>query len=131
MSKFESIWEDFRKSLKRLEEVLKEEKTEIVRDSAIKRFEIAFDLAWKTVKAYLEDQHNLTCVSPQSCLREAFRVGLIDYDDYWMEITKARNLTVHTYNEILAERIYNELPHVIVTFKNLDTKIEREIRDKV
>jgi hypothetical protein len=48
MSKFESLLEDFGKILTKLDEVLKLEKTEINRDSAIQRFEIAVDLAWKT-----------------------------------------------------------------------------------
>lgn len=47
MTKFESLWEDFQKALLRLEEVLKEKRSDIIRDSAIKRFEIAFDLVWK------------------------------------------------------------------------------------
>lgn len=45
MTKFESLIEDFGNALKRFEEILREEKTDIVRDSAIKRFEIVFDLS--------------------------------------------------------------------------------------
>ena len=119
MTKFESLQEDFLKALGRLEEILKEKKTDIVRDSAIKRFELVFDLAWKTVKAFLEEEHNVACVSPRMCFREAFRVGLIPYDEYWIRMTSARNYTVHTYKEALAEKIYGELPHSFTTFKKL------------
>ena len=37
----------FQKAVVRLEEVLKKEKNDFIRDSAIKRFELAFDLSWK------------------------------------------------------------------------------------
>lgn len=104
MTKFESVFEDFQNAVTRLEEVLGEEKTDIVRDSAIQRFEIVFELAWKTTKAFLEDYHSTKCVSPQSCFREAFRVGLIDYDDAWIQLAMTRNLTVHVYKEELAEK---------------------------
>lgn len=46
MSKFE----DFDKAIRKLGGVLEVEKTEMTRDSAIKRFELCFDLAWKTIK---------------------------------------------------------------------------------
>ena len=54
------ILEDFEKAVKRLEEVLELKKTEVVRDSAIKRFELCFDLAWKTIKEYAR-KYGMAC----------------------------------------------------------------------
>src|SRR3989338_6728285 len=119
MTKFESLHEDFNNALVRFEEIIQEKKTDIVRDSAIKRFEIMFDLSWKTVKAFLEEKHNISCVSPRTCFREAFRVGLIDYDEAWMKVADDRNYTVHTYKEALAEKIYADLPQALVVFQKL------------
>lgn len=119
MTKLESLRQDFSSALDRLAEVLRAEKTDIVRDSAIKRFEILFDLGWKTAKAFLEEYHNIQCVSPRNCFREAFRAGFIDYDEYWLEMTKLRNYSVHTYCEALAEKVYSELPRALDTFRKL------------
>lgn len=119
MTKFESLYGDFNNALLRLEEVLKEPKTDIIRDSAIKRFEILFDLSWKTTKAFLEEHHNASCVSPKTCFREAFRVGLIDYNEIWIKLADDRNYTVHTYKETLAEKIYSDLPQALRSFKEL------------
>lgn len=119
MTKFKSLSEDFQNALRGLEEVLKEQKTDIVRDSAIKRFELVFELSWKTVKAYLEEEHNSACVSPRECFREAFRVGLIEHDQHWIGLTSTRNYTVHAYRQALAEKIYNELPEALALFKKL------------
>mgnify|MGYP001616420465 FL=1 len=110
----------------KFEEVLREPKTEFVRDSAIKRFEIVFELAWKTIKAFLEEEHNIICVSPKNCLREAYKVGIIDYDEVWMDIVKKRNLTTHVYKEIMADNIYNELPHYLPLFQKLLSAFENQ-----
>ena len=119
MTKFLSLREDFYKALVRFEEVLKETKSDIVRDSAIKRFELVFELAWKTVKAYIEEEHNGACVSPRECFREAFRVGLIEYDQNWIGMTSTRNYAVHAYKQALAEKIYEDLPKALALFKKL------------
>lgn len=127
MTKFESIFEDYQKSVQRLHEVLRQEKNEFIRDSAIQRFEIVFELAWKTVKAFVEVYHNARCVSPQTCFKEAFRVGLIEYDNAWIELAKTRNLTVHTYKEKLAEQLYAELPGALEKLQELERKIKERI----
>lgn len=125
MTKFLSLLEDFNKALIRFKEILQEKKTDIVRDSAIKRFEITFDLTWKTLKAFLEEHHNTSCASPQSCFREGFRVGVIDYDDSWIEMAKIRNKTVHSYNEALAEEIYAKLSNTLPIFEKLAKALKK------
>ena len=126
MTKFQSLSEDFRSALLRFEEILREKKTDIVRDSAIKRFEITFDLSWKTLKAFLEENHNITCVSPKTCFREAFRVGLIEHNVSWIKLADDRNYTAHIYRETLAERIYRKLPEALRTFQILTTAFTQE-----
>ena len=95
-----------------------QEKNEFMRDAAIKRFEIAFDLSWKTLKAYLE-RSALFCVSPLACFKEAFRQNLLASHDEWMEIVEMRNKTVHTYDEKLAEEVYTSLPKALTAFQQL------------
>ena len=129
MSKFESLFEDFQKAIKRLSEVLEQEKTEFIRDSAIKRFEITFDISWKALKAFLEDYYKIRCASPKTCFREAFNQGLIDYDEMWMKIADWRNDVVHIYKEDLAERLYNDLPQALKYFQLLKEKINTAIKE--
>lgn len=117
MTKLESLQSDFYEALNRFEEILKEPKSDIVRDSAIKRFEITFDLAWKTMKAFLEEEHNIACLSPKTCFREAFRAGLIEYNEEWLKLADDRNYTAHTYREALAEKIYQKLPQALAMFR--------------
>ncbi len=88
-----------------------------MRDSAIQRFEISFELCWKFLKAYLEEQHNASCTSPRTCFRAAFRHGVIDNDPFWIGLTVLRNYTVHTYSEQLADYVYSRLAEAARRFR--------------
>lgn len=126
MSKFKATVEEFQEALEAFEKVLGMEKNDVVRDSAIKRFELTFELAWKTAKAFLEDYRNVRCASPQMCFRELFNHGIIDYDENWIEMAKWRNEAVHTYKEELAEELYLKLPKTLPYFKTLLLKMKKE-----
>ncbi|PIR44917.1 MAG: nucleotidyltransferase [Candidatus Vogelbacteria bacterium CG10_big_fil_rev_8_21_14_0_10_51_16] len=128
MSKLTLLIEDFGKALSRLEEVLAKENDaeNIVRDSAIQRFEIVFDLGWKTAKAFLEEHHTITCTSPRSCFRELFHQGVIEHDPFWIEVTSLRNYTTHTYSELLAQKVYAELPQTLKRFRELHEKLRAD-----
>ena len=119
MTKLEAAIKQFKNALKRLKEVLEVPKTDIVRDSAIQRFEFTLDISWKALKAFLEDRKGIVCVSPKECFREAYRQGIINYDEYWMKLVDIRNKTVHTYNEDVAEEVYAELSNAVDHFEIL------------
>ncbi|MEW6102753.1 MAG: HI0074 family nucleotidyltransferase substrate-binding subunit [bacterium] len=112
------IYKDFEKAIKRLKEVLKLEKTEITRDSAIKRFELCFDLSWKSIKVFAKDQR-VECYSPRECFKIAFQLSLIDYDEAWLRMIDDRNLTAHLYKEEYADDVYSRLPKYLKMFKKL------------
>lgn len=117
MKKSESLREDFAAAIARLEQALALPKDDIVRDSAIQRFEISFELCWKHLKAFLEEEHNTTCTSPRTCFRAAFKNGVLDNDPFWIDLTALRNYTVHTYSENLADYVYARLPEAARRFR--------------
>lgn len=119
MNKLEALRSQYKKAVVRLEEILKERKSSIIRDSAIKRFEFTFDLAWKLIKTYLEEEKGVVCRSPKECFREAFRQGIIDYDEFWLLMTDWRNQAVHTYGEKFADGLYKKLPEILKYFQAL------------
>ncbi len=123
MTKLEASAAQFRSAVQRLQEVLAMPKNQIVRDSAILRFEIALDLSWKVLKNHLEEVHGILCSSPKGCYREAFKLGILEYEDKWLTLVDLRNMTMHTYNEQLAENIYCELPSALELFQALIRKV--------
>jgi nucleotidyltransferase substrate binding protein (TIGR01987 family) len=114
-----SLREDLAAAVTRLEHALALPKDDIVRDSAIQRFENSFELCWKFLKAYLEEEHNVSCTSPRTCFRAAFKNGVLDDDPFWIDLTVLRNYTVHTYSEPLADYVYERLPEVARRFRSV------------
>lgn len=120
---------DFQKATKRLEEALSLKKNEITRDSAIMRFQIVFDLAWKLIKVYARSE-GLECYSPKNCFQTALQLGLIDYDERWLEMINDRNLIIHTYTEEKAENIYKNLKDYLKLFQSLANRLEKAITEE-
>jgi len=123
MTKLQALKKQYQQAVQKLEQALNYEEKEIIRDSAIKRFEFTFDLAWKTVKAYLEQEDGIKCTSPKKCFRQAYQVGLIDYDELWLEMTDLRNQAVHTYSDEFAKKLYQQLPELLEHLKRLEQTI--------
>ena len=72
---------------------------EAVRDSIIKKFEYTFELSWKTIKSYLEEEGFEEVASPKRALKQAFEIGLINDEETWSNMLEARNSTAHTYDK--------------------------------
>lgn len=77
------------------------------RAGIIQFFEMAFELAWKMLKDYLEEQGFVGLNSPRAVLKKAFAVELITNGHEWLQILRDRNLMTHTYNEEMAETVDN------------------------
>lgn len=107
----------------RLSDVLQQEKTEYMRDSAIQRFEFTFELVWKTLKAHLATE-GVEVASPRASLRETFRLGWIEDNPLWLETINLRNRTTHAYNESVAEEVYAALPSVLALYQGLLAKLK-------
>lgn len=125
MTKYEATLEQFGRALNRLEAVLEVPKTDITRDSAIQRFEFTLDLAWKVIKAFLEEKKGVICASPKECFREAYHQSIVDYDEIWIKLVDMRNETTHTYKEELAEKIYAALAEAASHFRKLLKALEK------
>ena len=119
-----AIFRSFTESIERFSEILRESKTVANRDSAIKRFELTFELAWKSAQAWVGDQ-GVVCRSPRDCFAQMFRLGLIADDPLWLRMIADRNLSVHTYNEKLAEEIYARLKGYSRLFGQLNASLRK------
>lgn len=76
----------------------------------IQSFEMAHELAWNVLKDYLEEQGGTTgLLGSKDSTREAFKRGLIDDGEIWMDMIKSRNLTSHVYDETTARQIVEEI----------------------
>ena len=71
----------------------------------IQAFEYTHELAWNTLKDFLEEHGARNLYGSKDTTREAFKRGLIDNGEAWMDMINSRNLTSHTYNEGTAAQI--------------------------
>lgn len=99
-------FKDFKKTLAQLKIAQDQPKNDLVRDAVIQRFEVTYELAWKTVKLYLEII-GVETRNPKETIREALQQGLIEDGNGWSLLHQMRNLTRHTYDEHLAEDVYD------------------------
>jgi len=80
-----------------------------IQDSLIQRYEFTFELAWKTMKDYLENAGFKEITSPRSVIRQAFQSNLIEDGELWLKAMDDRNKTSHIYNERIAKEITEDI----------------------
>ncbi len=68
----------------------------------IQAYEFTFELAWKTLKDYL-DEKEVNVKYPRDVIKEAFRYEIIEDGELWLDMLQKRNLMAHTYQETHAE----------------------------
>jgi nucleotidyltransferase substrate binding protein (TIGR01987 family) len=90
--------------------------SDVERDAAIQRFEFSFEAGWRAAQLFLMEREGLDAPSPKSAIRASLQVGLLSEPDARLALAMAddRNLTVHTYNEELAKRIFTDLDGCLV-----------------
>ena len=79
----------------------------LYRDGLIQRFEFTFELAWKSLKEYMEDQGadmNGITFSKQ-VFKAAYANRLIHDEAVWLSMLDARNLMSHIYDEETAVNV--------------------------
>ncbi len=78
---------------------------EVIRAGVIRSFEFTYELCWKFMKRWLEENYGATEVDgvPR---RELFRLAaenlLLTDVDRWMDYHRARNRTSHIYDPVIA-----------------------------
>ena len=136
MAKTDIRWiqrlENFKKAFGELSEAIELQKSrelsKLEKQGLIQSFEYTHELAWTTLKDYFVDQGNLNITGSKDAAREAFKVGLVEDGDAWMEMIKSRNLTSHTYNKETADKIVSQITNSYYEcFKNLINTLESKI----
>lgn len=107
-AKLQAQHSDLTQALKKLEQALAQPETEYTRDSAIQRFEFTFEMSWKIMHSVVKITKP-KIIGVKAIIREAADLGLIDNPGSWLKFLESRNLTVHTYKQDLAKKIYEEI----------------------
>lgn len=79
--------------------------SDLEQQGLIQAFEFTHELAWNTLKDFLESRGNGPLYGSKDATREGFAKGLIVDGDEWMAMIQARNRSSHTYNEKTAQEV--------------------------
>jgi nucleotidyltransferase substrate binding protein (TIGR01987 family) len=70
------------------------------KEGLVQRFEFTLELAWKTLKDYLEYSGVvIEPATPRNVIKEAFAAKIVPDGQVWIDMLDHRNLLSHTYDE--------------------------------
>lgn len=97
-----------------------------IRDSVIQRFEFTYSTALKTIRKYFIEKafiiDDINNMSFNEMIRTANQLNILKSDlETWTKFREMRNLTSHTYNEVIAEQVVSIIPDF---YKEIDWLVE-------
>lgn len=70
------------------------------KEGTVQRFEFVVELAWKTLKDYLECEGQvIDPVTPRNVIKTVFAARILQDGQVWIDMLAHRNLLSHTYDE--------------------------------
>ena len=105
-------FENYEKALRLLREAVADVNalSNLEKEGAVQRFEFTVELAWKTLKDYLEysgvvlDQN-----TPKSIVKQAFTAKIISDGQLWIDILDCRNRMSHNYDAAAFDQAVREM----------------------
>ncbi len=103
----------FIKALSQLKEAVtlaqKRPLSKLEEQGLIQAFEFTHELAWNTLKDFLESRGVQNLYGSKDVTRTAFKTGLVENGEAWMDMIQSRNPTSHTYDEATAAQIVSAI----------------------
>jgi nucleotidyltransferase substrate binding protein (TIGR01987 family) len=107
--RWQQRFSNYKKALQQLGEAIAlsntRELSDLEKQGLIQAFEYTHELAWSTLKDFLEHKGQKDIYGPRDASRKAFQLGIIEDGEVWMDMIQSRNKTYHTYNRETAEEI--------------------------
>jgi len=131
-------FENYQLALKQLKgavELGKQRKlSELEMQGTIQAFEYTHELAWNTLKDFLESKSSDKIYGSKDATRGAFKLDLIKDGEVWMDMIKSRNLSNHTYLEKKRDEVFEKIVKVyfneLLIFKTTLLKLKEQILQK-
>lgn len=99
------------------------------KEGVIQRFEYCFELAWKTIKDYLEENGFVfATVTPRQVLKDAFAAKILKDGQVWIDMLDHRNLLSHAYSPRVFEQAVEAIhTSYLVGFEQLHDFMQEEV----
>jgi nucleotidyltransferase substrate binding protein (TIGR01987 family) len=100
--------------------------SELEMQGLVQAYEFTHELAWNTLKDFLESRGAKSLYGSKDATRDAFAKGLIENGEIWMAMIRDRNQSTHTYNMSVVRAIVASITtDYIVAF----TRLQERMRD--
>ncbi len=111
-----------------LEESIKQgSHSQLEKAGIIQSFEFTFELAWKTMKDFLNEK-GLNALYPRDVIKEAFQNDLVQDGEKWLDMLESRNLMSHTYKSDDSEKVYEKIVNEYTGILNeLATRLKQNL----
>ena len=132
--RWQQRFSNYKKALQQLGEAVAlsntRELSDLEKQGLIQAFEYTHELAWSTLKDFLEHKGQKDIYGSRDASRKAFQLGIIEDGEVWMDMIQSRNKTSHTYNRETAEEIVNAVTtRYYELFISLAEKLEEQLLD--
>lgn len=108
--RWQQRFSNYQKALQQLKEVVELDRpNKFEEQGLVKAFEFTYELAWNTLKDFLEYQGVGEIIGSRDAFRKAFAEDLVSDGRVWMRMIESRNRTSHTYNEQTAREIVDSV----------------------
>ena len=106
--------------------------SDLEKEGVIQRFKYTWELAWKTIKDYLENEGVvLEKITPKAVIVAALEARIIIRKEDWMRALDDRNRMSHVYSRIVFAEIVNNIEQGYLSlFDQLYEKLLTEVVDK-
>lgn len=121
------------KSLTSFHEILSEPYSPIIRDATLLRFQRSVEIFWKLLKDYLFVHEGFVCESPKSCIKMAFKVGLMDEEEtiQALEMIDRKEEIRHIAEYVNFEEVAEEIYRQVGDYWKLMNEVLRRVVEKV
>ena len=125
-------FQNYQRALTHLDQAIKstedkeiDEFSDLEIQGTIKCFEMVFDLSWKTLQDYLDEQ-GYEMKGPKNILEQSFKDNLIKDGDEWAKMLDSRNKAAHAYDADMATEILKKIRTIYyLLFDDLDKVLSR------
>lgn len=132
--RWQQRFSNYKKALQQLGEAValskNRELSDLEKQGMIQAFEYTHELAWTTLKDFLEFKGQRDIYGSKDASRKAFQLNIIEDGEGWMDMIQSRNKTSHTYNKETAEEIVTAVTtSYFMLFLRLEEKLSEQLLD--
>jgi nucleotidyltransferase substrate binding protein (TIGR01987 family) len=126
--RYKQRFQNYENAFKLLKDSLSLENPSILEKAGIIQFfELTFEIGWKLLKDYCEFE-GYTVNSPREAIKTAYMSNLISNGEVWLKALHDRNLTVHIYDEEIADEVYQKIKdEYFAILEELYNKFKKEL----